>query len=145
MKCYNSDIIEATCWTRQFHLKLGNVPTFNFTHIRPVLVSIILLYGSHISALLVCGGGAVYPAGWDNREVRDCCGGTSSKYRLGECFMSIIRLLIAKYPFVSLQKKVLYTSLYYFQHITVSKPLKISVPTNNYSWKKLNFGIDSTT
>lgn len=92
----------------------SNVPTFNLTHIRPILVSIILLYGSYVSALLVCGGGAVYPAGWDNREVRDCCGGTSSKYRLGECFMFNIQLLITKYPFVSLQTKVCLSKYYIY-------------------------------
>lgn len=61
----------------------------------------------------MCGGGAVYPAGWDNREVRDCCGGTSSKYRLGECFMCNTRLLIAKYTFVSLQKGSVLTKILY--------------------------------
>ncbi|XP_054281487.1 LHFPL tetraspan subfamily member 6 protein-like [Macrosteles quadrilineatus] len=41
-----------------------------------------------IAALLVCGGGVAYPAGWDNREVRDCCGPLSGKYRIGSCQLS---------------------------------------------------------
>uniref|UniRef100_A0A1B6BX06 LHFPL tetraspan subfamily member 6 protein n=1 Tax=Clastoptera arizonana TaxID=38151 RepID=A0A1B6BX06_9HEMI len=39
-------------------------------------------------ALLVSGGVAVYPVGWDNREVRDCCGSTSHMYKLGTCQLS---------------------------------------------------------
>lgn len=41
-----------------------------------------------IAALLVCGGGATYPIGWDNREVRDCCGNASHVYKLGTCQLS---------------------------------------------------------
>ncbi|RZF43493.1 hypothetical protein LSTR_LSTR005229 [Laodelphax striatellus] len=41
-----------------------------------------------LAAVLVCGGGAVYPVGWDNREVRDCCGNASHVYRLGTCQLS---------------------------------------------------------
>ncbi|XP_054264770.1 LHFPL tetraspan subfamily member 6 protein-like [Macrosteles quadrilineatus] len=40
------------------------------------------------AALLVSGGVALYPIGWDNREVRDCCGNTSHVYRLGTCQIS---------------------------------------------------------
>ncbi|XP_075232020.1 LHFPL tetraspan subfamily member 6 protein-like [Lycorma delicatula] len=40
------------------------------------------------AAVLVCGGGAVYPVGWDNREVRDCCGNASHVYKLGNCQLS---------------------------------------------------------
>uniref|UniRef100_A0A1B6KHI8 LHFPL tetraspan subfamily member 6 protein n=1 Tax=Graphocephala atropunctata TaxID=36148 RepID=A0A1B6KHI8_9HEMI len=41
-----------------------------------------------LSAILVSGGVALYPIGWDNREVRDCCGNTSHVYRLGTCQIS---------------------------------------------------------
>ena len=37
-----------------------------------------------VSVLLVVGGAAVYPVGWDNREVRESCGNTSHIYRLGQ-------------------------------------------------------------
>ncbi|XP_008201156.1 LHFPL tetraspan subfamily member 6 protein isoform X1 [Tribolium castaneum] len=36
------------------------------------------------AALLVIVGAAVYPVGWDNREVRESCGNSSHIYRLGE-------------------------------------------------------------
>ncbi|KAL3280317.1 hypothetical protein HHI36_017806 [Cryptolaemus montrouzieri] len=41
-----------------------------------------------LSALLVIGGAAVYPVGWDNREVRESCGNSSHIYRLGTCQLS---------------------------------------------------------
>ncbi|XP_066994964.1 LHFPL tetraspan subfamily member 6 protein-like [Anabrus simplex] len=40
------------------------------------------------AALLVCSGAAVYPVGWDNREVRESCGNSSNVYRLGSCRLS---------------------------------------------------------
>jgi hypothetical protein len=36
------------------------------------------------TALLVCGGAAVYPVGWNNREVLESCGNASSVYNLGK-------------------------------------------------------------
>ncbi|XP_022204919.1 LHFPL tetraspan subfamily member 6 protein [Nilaparvata lugens] len=41
-----------------------------------------------LAAFLVSGGVAVYPVGWDNREVRDCCGNASHIYKLGSCQLS---------------------------------------------------------
>ncbi|XP_065219080.1 LHFPL tetraspan subfamily member 6 protein-like isoform X2 [Planococcus citri] len=41
-----------------------------------------------IAALLVCGGGAVYPVGWDNRELKQSCGNSSAVYKLGTCQLS---------------------------------------------------------
>uniref|UniRef100_A0A1B6EFG9 LHFPL tetraspan subfamily member 6 protein n=1 Tax=Clastoptera arizonana TaxID=38151 RepID=A0A1B6EFG9_9HEMI len=41
-----------------------------------------------LSALLICGGVGVYPLGWDNKEVRDCCGKGADIYRLGTCQLS---------------------------------------------------------
>jgi len=38
---------------------------------------------SVVSAVLVCSGAAVYPVGWDNREVLESCGNVSSVYNLG--------------------------------------------------------------
>ncbi|XP_076057545.1 LHFPL tetraspan subfamily member 6 protein-like [Oratosquilla oratoria] len=38
-----------------------------------------------IAGLLVAAGGALYPLGWDNREVREACNGTSAAYQLGTC------------------------------------------------------------
>jgi len=36
-----------------------------------------------VTAVLVCSGAAVYPVGWDNREVLESCGNVSSVYNLG--------------------------------------------------------------
>ncbi|XP_022188780.1 LHFPL tetraspan subfamily member 6 protein [Nilaparvata lugens] len=47
-----------------------------------------------LAALLVCGGIVVYPVGWDNREVRDCCGNESHVYKLGTCQLSWSAYLI---------------------------------------------------
>lgn len=41
-----------------------------------------------IAAVLVCSGAAVYPVGWDNREVLESCGNVSSVYNLGTCELS---------------------------------------------------------
>lgn len=49
-----------------------------------------------VSALLVSGGVALYPIGWDNREVRDCCGTSSHVYRLGIYLLFIQNLLKMK-------------------------------------------------
>lgn len=49
-----------------------------------------------VSALLVSGGVALYPIGWDNREVRDCCGTSSHVYRLGIYLIFIQNLLKIK-------------------------------------------------
>ncbi|KAG8232732.1 hypothetical protein J437_LFUL012122 [Ladona fulva] len=38
-------------------------------------------------AILVAGGAALYPIGWDNREVKESCGNTSDIYDLA-CFRS---------------------------------------------------------
>lgn len=48
------------------------------------------------AALLICGGGATYPAGWDNREVKDCCGNTSHVYKLG----NVLDLVLYKHSLV---------------------------------------------
>ncbi|GJQ74693.1 hypothetical protein Trydic_g21544 [Trypoxylus dichotomus] len=40
------------------------------------------------AALLVVGGAAIYPVGWDNREVRESCGNQSHVYKLGTCQLS---------------------------------------------------------
>nr|CAD7427870.1 unnamed protein product [Timema monikensis] len=47
-----------------------------------------IIAGEAATAVLVCGGAAVYPVGWDNREVKESCGNTSSVYRLGTCELS---------------------------------------------------------
>lgn len=39
---------------------------------------------SPVAALLVIAGAAVYPVGWDNREMRESCGNASHIYRLGQ-------------------------------------------------------------
>ncbi|KAK9759257.1 Lipoma HMGIC fusion partner-like protein [Popillia japonica] len=39
------------------------------------------------AALLVIGGAAIYPIGWDNREVRESCGNQSHIYKLGTCHL----------------------------------------------------------
>lgn len=49
-----------------------------------------------VSALLVSGGVALYPIGWDNREVRDCCGTSSHVYRLGIYLLFIQNLRTMK-------------------------------------------------
>lgn len=36
------------------------------------------------SAILIIGGAAIYPIGWDNREVKESCGNQSSAYKLGK-------------------------------------------------------------
>ncbi|XP_046396297.1 LHFPL tetraspan subfamily member 6 protein-like [Ischnura elegans] len=41
-----------------------------------------------IAAILVAGGAALYPIGWDNREVKESCGNTSGIYDLGTCRLS---------------------------------------------------------
>ncbi|XP_063227032.1 LHFPL tetraspan subfamily member 6 protein-like [Bacillus rossius redtenbacheri] len=38
-----------------------------------------------LAAVLVSGGAVAYPAGWDNREVRESCGDSSSSFQLGTC------------------------------------------------------------
>ncbi|XP_044761489.1 LHFPL tetraspan subfamily member 6 protein-like [Coccinella septempunctata] len=48
-----------------------------------------------LSALLVIGGAAVYPVGWDNREMRESCGNSSQIYRLGTCQLSWSAYLLA--------------------------------------------------
>ncbi|XP_068909283.1 LHFPL tetraspan subfamily member 6 protein-like isoform X1 [Tenebrio molitor] len=47
------------------------------------------------AALLVIVGAAVYPVGWDNREVRESCGNSSHIYRLGTCELSWSVYLLA--------------------------------------------------
>lgn len=47
------------------------------------------------AALLVLSGAAVYPAGWDNREVRESCGNSSKAYHLGTCQLSWSVLLLS--------------------------------------------------
>jgi hypothetical protein len=42
-----------------------------------------------VAAVLVCGGAAVYPVGWDNREVLESCGNSSSVYNLGKYCLKI--------------------------------------------------------
>ncbi|KAF0755160.1 LHFPL tetraspan subfamily member 1 protein-like, partial [Aphis craccivora] len=37
---------------------------------------------------LVSSGGAIYPIGWDNREVKESCGNISGPYKLGTCHLS---------------------------------------------------------
>ncbi|PSN42857.1 hypothetical protein C0J52_16199 [Blattella germanica] len=53
---------------------------------------IFLFYEARVivvtGALLVCSGAAVYPVGWDNREVRESCGNSSNIYNLGTCELS---------------------------------------------------------
>uniref|UniRef100_A0A8D8X4D5 Lipoma HMGIC fusion partner homolog n=1 Tax=Cacopsylla melanoneura TaxID=428564 RepID=A0A8D8X4D5_9HEMI len=41
-----------------------------------------------IAAALVLVGVAIYPMGWDNREVRESCGNLSNVYKLGTCQLS---------------------------------------------------------
>lgn len=48
-----------------------------------------------IAALLTCAGIAVYPMGWDNREVRESCGPEAQAYRLGSCELSWSAYLLA--------------------------------------------------
>jgi len=40
------------------------------------------------SAALVSSGGAIYPIGWDNREVKESCGNISGPYKLGKSTLS---------------------------------------------------------
>ncbi|KAF5305490.1 hypothetical protein FQA39_LY01581 [Lamprigera yunnana] len=40
------------------------------------------------SVLLVITGVAIYPLGWDNREVQEACGNNSHVYKLGTCQLS---------------------------------------------------------
>lgn len=49
-------------------------------------------------ALLVCGGGAVYPVGWDNRELKQSCGNSSAVYKLGEQFFFFFFFLLVNVP-----------------------------------------------
>ncbi|CAH1781016.1 unnamed protein product [Owenia fusiformis] len=39
------------------------------------------------AGLLVAGGAAIYPMGWDTREVKQACGDTAAIYHLGTCTM----------------------------------------------------------
>lgn len=48
-----------------------------------------------LSALLVIAGAAIYPIGWDNREVKESCGNTSHIYKLGSCQLSWSVYLLA--------------------------------------------------
>ncbi|CAH0388025.1 unnamed protein product [Bemisia tabaci] len=41
-----------------------------------------------LAALLMTSGAALYPLGWDNRQVRESCGHLSSAYKLGTCQLS---------------------------------------------------------
>lgn len=47
------------------------------------------------AGLLVLIGTAVYPVGWDNREVKESCGNASGPYRLGTCHLSWSIYLLA--------------------------------------------------
>ncbi|XP_018329838.1 LHFPL tetraspan subfamily member 6 protein-like [Agrilus planipennis] len=47
------------------------------------------------AALLILAGTAVYPVGWDNREVRESCGNTSHIYKLGSCQVAWSLYLLA--------------------------------------------------
>ncbi|XP_046666928.1 LHFPL tetraspan subfamily member 6 protein-like [Homalodisca vitripennis] len=48
-----------------------------------------------LAGMLVCGGLVVYPLGWDNKEVRDCCGSAAHIYTLGNCKLSWSLYLLA--------------------------------------------------
>ncbi|KAL4123280.1 hypothetical protein QTP88_015480 [Uroleucon formosanum] len=39
---------------------------------------------------LVSSGGAIYPIGWDNREVKESCGNISGPYKLGRRVDTIV-------------------------------------------------------
>ncbi|XP_072160701.1 LHFPL tetraspan subfamily member 6 protein-like [Bemisia tabaci] len=47
------------------------------------------------AALLLTSGGAVYPLGWDNQQLRESCGNDSGVYKLGSCTLSWSVLLLA--------------------------------------------------
>ncbi|KAL0276975.1 UNVERIFIED_CONTAM: hypothetical protein PYX00_004422 [Menopon gallinae] len=40
------------------------------------------------AAIMVCGGVALYPVGWDNREIKESCGETAHIYKIGNCNVS---------------------------------------------------------
>ncbi|KAG8307937.1 hypothetical protein J6590_006913 [Homalodisca vitripennis] len=48
-----------------------------------------------LAGVLVCSGLMIYPLGWDNREVRDCCGSSAHVYTLGNCRLSWSLYLLA--------------------------------------------------
>lgn len=49
-----------------------------------------------VSAVLVILGAAVYPVGWDNREVRESCGNLSHIYRLGQYIFLLFNMYVSK-------------------------------------------------
>lgn len=62
---------------------------------------IILILVFMFSAALVSSGGAIYPIGWDNREVKESCGNISGPYKLGKRMLSqmtgLLNIVILKY------------------------------------------------
>jgi len=45
----------------------------------------------------VSSGGAIYPIGWDNREVKESCGNISGPYKLGKSTLSQMTGLLYYY------------------------------------------------
>ncbi|XP_050541146.1 LHFPL tetraspan subfamily member 1 protein-like isoform X2 [Daktulosphaira vitifoliae] len=58
------------------------------THVIQKSTAKIAGYLQLLAAALVSGGGAFYPIGWDNREVKESCGNISGPYKLGTCHLS---------------------------------------------------------
>lgn len=61
----------------------------------------LLMFSFYVAALLTCAGMAVYPVGWDNREVRESCGVDAQAYRLGKFRMAnALQLTTEFFPYL---------------------------------------------
>ncbi|XP_015364966.1 PREDICTED: lipoma HMGIC fusion partner-like 1 protein isoform X1 [Diuraphis noxia] len=58
------------------------------THVIQKSTAKVAGYLQLLAAALVSSGGAIYPIGWDNREVKESCGNISGPYKLGTCHLS---------------------------------------------------------
>lgn len=53
-------------------------------HVAKLHQVVNVFFAIYVAAIMVSLGLAVYPLGWNNREVQESCGNASQAYKLGE-------------------------------------------------------------